>query len=159
MIYPAGETKDFDDNSGIIFWDIPFKAGTLTVKGYDSAGGVESEYTISTSGQPATIDLKAYKNRISRNRGVAQIEIRLLDENGIPAILADNQLTCLVEGPGKLLGLEAGDNTDMGNYRDNIQRVYRGRMIAYVEATGEGEIKVSFSSPWLKTAAINITAE
>ncbi len=68
------------------------------------------------------------ENGISRNRGVAQIEIRLPDENGIPAILADNQLTCLVEGPGKLLDLEAGNNTDMGNYRDNIQRTYKGRV-------------------------------
>lgn len=154
-----GDTKDFDDNTGIIFWDIPYEAGALTVKGYDVNGRVTGEYTIRTSKQPATIDIKAYKNEISKNRGVAQIKVRLLDENGVPAILADNLLTCLVEGPGKLLGLEAGDNTDMGNYRDNVQRVYRGRMVAYVEATGEGEIKISFSSPWLNTTAINIQAK
>ena len=154
-----GDAKNFDDNSGIIFWDIPYKAGALTVKGYDSNDGMTGEYTIRTSGQPAAVDLKAYDNMISKNRGVAQIEIQILDENGIPVILADNRLTCSIEGPGKLLGLEAGDNTDMGNYRDNIQRVYMGRMIAYIEATGEGEIKVSFSSPWLKAAALNIKAE
>jgi hypothetical protein len=55
--------------------------------------------------------------------------------------------------------MEAGDNTDMGNYRDNRQRVFMGRMIAYVEATGEGEINVSFSSSWLKTETIKIQAK
>jgi hypothetical protein len=54
--------------------------------------------------------------------------------------------------------MEAGDNSDMGNYRDNRQRVFMGRMIAYVEASGEGEIQVSFSSPWLKTETIKIQA-
>jgi hypothetical protein len=34
----------------------------------------------------------------------------------------------------------------MGNYRDHVQRVHMGR-IAYVEATGESEIKMSFSAP------------
>jgi hypothetical protein len=85
--------------------------------------------------------------------------VEIEDEDGVPVALADNQLTCRIEGPGKLLGMEAGDNTDMGNYRDNVQRVYRGRMIAYVEATGEGAIAVTFSSPWLKTAKIAVTAK
>jgi hypothetical protein len=154
-----GDIKEYDDNTGIIAWDVPYKPGVLTVKGLDSNNQVTGEHTIRTSGPPAAIALKAYESSISQNRGVAQIEIRILDENGNPAVLADNQLTCRLEGPGKLLGLEAGDNTDMGNYRDNVQRVYMGQMIAYVEATGGGEIKVSFSSPWLKTGEINIKAE
>jgi hypothetical protein len=155
----VGEAKDYDDNTGIIYWDIPFKSGTLSVKGYDEHNRTTGEYAIRTSGQPTSIALKAYRNEISKDRGVAQIEVRLLDENGVPAILADNLLTCRIDGPGKLLGMEAGDNTDMGNYRDNRQRVFMGRMIAYVEASGEGEIKVSFSSPWLKAETIKIQAK
>lgn len=155
----VGEIKPYDDNTGIIYWDIPYRAGTLTVKGYDAGNKEISAQSIHTSGAPTTIALVAYKNEISKNRGVAQVEIQLSDDNGIPVVLADNLLTCRIEGPGKLLGLEAGDNTDMGNYNDNSQRVFRGRMIAYIEATGEGNINVSFSSPWLKTAAIDIQAK
>ncbi|HEX3007685.1 MAG TPA: glycoside hydrolase family 2 TIM barrel-domain containing protein, partial [Bacteroidales bacterium] len=142
----VGDPKDYDDNTGIIYWDIPYKPGDLTVKGYDENNQVTCEYSIKTSKQPATIALHAYAAGISRNRGVAQIEVKLLDDKGVPVVLGDNKLACHVEGPGKLLGLEAGDNTDMGNYRDHVQRAYMGRMIAYVEATGEGAIKISFSS-------------
>jgi hypothetical protein len=158
---PVGNVKDYDDNTGIIYWDIPFEAGTLSVKAYDENGQTTAEYAVSTSGRPANIELTCAKARkhegakgsdIDSDRGVMQIEIRITDEDGIKAMLADNMLTCRIEGPGKLLGLEAGNNSDMDNYRDNRQRVFMGRMIAYVEATGEGEIKVSFSSPWLKTA-------
>jgi hypothetical protein len=155
----VGDPKDYDDNTGIIYWDIPYKPGDLTVKGYDGNNQVTCEYSIKTSKQPATIALHAYAAEISRSRGVAQIEIKLLDEDGVPAVLGDNKLTCHIDGPGKLLGLEAGDNTDMGNYRDSVQRAYMGRMIAYVEATGEGAIKISFSSPWLKTETIQIQAK
>jgi hypothetical protein len=155
----VGDAKDYDDNTGIIYWDIPFKAGVLSVKGYDEHNRTACEYAIRTSKQPATISLKAYRSEIDKNRGIAQIEVRLLDENGVPATPADNLLTCRIEGPGKLLGMEAGDNSDMGNYRDNRQRVFMGRMIAYVEASGEGDIQVSFSSPWLKTETIKIQAK
>jgi hypothetical protein len=156
---PVGDLKNYDDNTGIIYWDIPYKAGSLSVKGYDKDGKITCEYTVKTSKQPAVIRMNAYESTISKNRGVAQIEVQLMDENGTLAVLADDELFCRVEGVGKLLGLEAGNNSDMGNYRDNVQRIYRGRMIAYVEATGAGEIKVSFSGNWLKTASINITAK
>lgn len=42
--------------------------------------------------------------------------------------LADNNITCTVDGPARLLGLEGADNTDTGDYRDNRQRVYNGRV-------------------------------
>ncbi len=74
---------------------------------------------------------------------------------GLPVLLSDDEITCQIEGPAKLLGLESGNNADMGNYRDNVQRVHNGRLMAYIETTGsEGNVKVTFSSPWLKTAEV-----
>lgn len=58
--------------------------------------------------------------------------------------LADNNITCTVDGPSRLLGLEGADNTDTGDYRDNRQRVYNGRLLAYIQTTGEaGGINVT----------------
>lgn len=155
----VGEMKDYDDNSGVIYWDIAYQPGTLAVKGYDENNKEVSTDAIRSSNAPTNIKLSSYKNEVSKNRGVAQIEVQLVDDKAVPAILADNLLTCSIEGPGKLLGMEAGDNNDMGNYNDNSQRVYKGRMIVYVEANGAGEIQVKFSSPWLKTETINIQAK
>jgi len=45
----------------------------------------------------------------------------------------------------------------MGKYRDNVKRVFRGRLMAYVQATGElGEIKVKFTALWLKPVELVI---
>jgi hypothetical protein len=46
----------------------------------------------------------------------------------------------------------------MGDYTDNKQRVFHGRLIAYVQATGtEGTATVRFSAPWLKPVSTTLT--
>ena len=74
--------------------------------------------------------------------------------------LADNNITCTINGPARLLGLEGSDNTDMGDYTDNCQRVYHGRLLAYIQTVGEkGDICVKFTSPLLKGAEVRIKAQ
>jgi len=70
--------------------------------------------------------------------------------------LADNNIRCEIEGPARLLGLEGSDNTDMGDYRDNTQRVYMGRLLAYLGSVGEeGSVIVRFTSPLLQPAEVS----
>ena len=91
---------------------------------------------------------------------MAHITVEVLDENGIVVKLADNNIRCEVEGPARLLGLEGSDNSDMGNYRDNLQRVYMGRLLAYVGSVGEtGRVTVRFSSPLLKSAEVSFEVQ
>lgn len=156
----VGEMKPYDDKSGIIYWDIPFRPGTLKAEGCDKDGKVLSEYSITTSGHPYAIRATADRAELSRDKATAHITVTVLDENGVMVKLADNNITCTVEGPARLLGLEGADNTDMGDYRDNKQRVYNGRLLAYIQTTGEpGEITVKFSSPLLVGAQVKMTAE
>jgi len=75
-------------------------------------------------------------------------------------MLSDDELTCTIEGPATLLGLEASNNSDMGDYTDNVQRVFHGRLIAYVQANGQaGEVKVHFKAPWLKAGVSTLTVK
>ena len=146
----VGKVKEFDKQTGLIFWEIPFEPGKLEVIGLNISGNTESSYFIQSSKRPHTICCQPDKTVIDINKGLAQIEISIIDEDGIPVILADNEITCTIIGPGKLLGLESGNDRDMGNYNDNIQRVHKGKLIAYIQATGkQGNIEVEFSSPWL----------
>jgi len=50
--------------------------------------------------------------------------------------------------------MEAGNNTDMGDYTDNRQRVFHGRMMVYIQPNGgpDEPISVGFSAPWLREA-------
>ena len=152
-----GEEKNYDEKAGVIFWDIPFTAGKLEAIGLSNDNKELSRYAIVSSQQPHSLVIKDKNSTIEKDKGVAKVIIEVVDEKGFPVMLSDNEVTCTVSGSGILLGLEAGNNTDMGDYTDTIQRVFHGKLIAYVQANGGNEpIVVKFSSTWLKPAEVTI---
>jgi hypothetical protein len=155
----VGTTKDYDTRTGIIYWDIPFQAGKLEVIGMDTDKNEVASYAIHSSKRPEKLTLVSSEKQICKNKGVAQLIVRIEDEDGIPVALADNEITCQIIGPGRLLGLEAGNSQDMGDYTDNRHNAFRGYLLAYIQATGEeGKIRIRFSSPWLKPVETTIQA-
>ena len=152
----VGDIKDKDDATGIIHWDIPFAPGRLMAEGIGEDGDVESSYIVATSGRPYAITVSADRDSFEKAGDVAHVFINIVDENGIPVKLADNEVTVRINGPAELLALESGDNSDMGNYRDNRQRVYRGKLLGYVKALEAGPVVITVTSPLLKSACLNL---
>jgi beta-galactosidase len=154
-----GPPKNQDDNTGIISWDIPYKPGKLEVTGLRDKKEV-ARFSIQTSGRSHTIIATPDKTRLKANKDLAHITIQVVDNNGAPVMLADDEVTCTVSGPARLLGLESANNSDMTNYRDNSQRVYNGKMLAYLQTTGsQGKVNITFSAPWLNSAEVTLTVE
>ena len=114
-------------------------------------------FAIQSSGRPQAITATTDLTTIKKDRGLAQVVVQVVDKDGIPVMISEDEVTCTIDGPAKLLGLEASNNADMGNYKDNVQRVYHGRLLAYIQANGEaGKIKVKFAAPWLKDAIVSL---
>ncbi|MBQ2006463.1 MAG: DUF4982 domain-containing protein, partial [Bacteroidales bacterium] len=130
----VGEKTPYDMKDGIISWDVPFEAGTLKAVAYDEAGAEVAQYEIRTSYRPYSLRVTADKAELSAGQ-VAHLTVEVLDDNGNVVKLADNEITCTVNGPAKLLGLEGSNNTDMTSYSDNVHRAYRGRLLAYIQAS------------------------
>jgi hypothetical protein len=152
----AGFPKDNDDNAGIISWDIPFKPGKLEVVGLKDGKEV-ARHLIETSGRSQVIIATPDKKIRSGNKDIAQVVIQIVDNQGIHVMMADDEVTCTISGPARLLGLESASNTDMTNFRDNVQRVFNGRMLAYVQSTGDtGNVEITFSAPWLDSAKVTL---
>lgn len=152
----VGETKYYNDSTGIIVWDIPYQAGKLEVVGMDKSGKEIAKNTIQSSNRPYALFIQDRNITIDKN-GIAQVVVEVIDENGVKVQLADNEITCKYIGEAKLLGLEGSDNEDMSDYTDNKQRAYQGRLLAYLKSNGiAGEVKVMFSSPLLKPGEVLI---
>ena len=155
-----GEIKPSDDKSGVIYWDIPYQEGKLEVIGLDKNDKQTCTYSIQSSGRPYAITVQSDLTLLRKDRGVAQVIIQVVDKNGVPVMNSEDEVTCTLEGPATLLGMESSNNTDMGNYKDNIQRVYHGRLLTYVQATGkEGIVNLTFTAPWLKDAKVSIKVQ
>lgn len=156
----VGEMKPYDPKTGIIHWDIPYAPGELRAEGCDAAGKVLSSYAVRSSGRPYALRVTVDRSVLSKERATAHLTVEVVDEQGVVVKLGDSEITCTVEGPGELLGLEGSDNSDMSDYTDNRHRAYRGRLLAYVQTIGQkGGISVRFSSPLLKGAEIALHAE
>lgn len=148
----VGDIKDYDEDTGIICWDIPYQEGKLEVEGFDKNQQVIARYEIQSSKRPHALVVDKIDPVITETGGLVHVVVQVVDQDGIPVMISEDEVTCHISGPGRLLGLEAGNNSDMGDYSDNKQRVYRGKMIAYVQSTGEkGEVKVQFTAPWLQS--------
>lgn len=152
----VGKRKIRNDENSIIHWDIPYRDGTLEVRGLDSNGRKQSHYQIKTSKAPYAINIEKVIN--STESGLVEIVIQVVDENGVMVMLSDNEITCHINGKAKLLGLEASNNSDMSDYTDNKQRVFNGKLLAYIQTdtNSNDTVKVKFTSPWLKEADVEI---
>jgi beta-galactosidase len=153
----VGEVKPLDDKTGVIYWDIPFQPGKLEIVGMDASNKEICNYTIKTSTRPAALTAEADVKTLKKENGLAHVIVTVVDENGVPVLLSDDDITCTLEGPGELLGLESSNNSDMGDYSDNVQRAYHGRLLAYIQTNGQtGTLTIRFTSPWLKDASVKL---
>jgi hypothetical protein len=153
----VGEAKPYDDNTGIIYWDIPYAHGSLVAEGLSKDGKVISSYSIRSSKTPYALRVAESSISLCKAHKIAHVIVEVVDEDGVPVMLSDNEITCQIAGPAKLLGLEASNNSDMSDYTDNKHRAFNGRLLAYIQSDGkEGEVKVRFSSPWLQSAELSI---
>ncbi len=116
-----------------------------------------ASHSVRTSKRPYALKVVSNNDNIDKGE-LAQIVIQVVDEDGVQVMLSDDEITCNIIGEGVLMGLEASNNRDMSDYTDNSQRVFHGQILAYIKSKGTGneEIKVRFSSPWLKSAETTI---
>jgi hypothetical protein len=143
--------KAKDQATGAIWWDIPYQPGVLRAEAMDNEGHAVASYEIATTGRPAALRLTADKTTLTGRGRIAHVIIEVVDSEGRTVPLSDNEISVRVTGAGRLLGLEGGDMSDNSNLRDWRQRVVRGRLLAYVEATQEdGTITVRADSPLLE---------
>lgn len=153
----VGEEQKYDEKTGVIYWDIPFTSGKLEVIGLSNDNQIVSQYSILSSQKPDALVISEKNSTIDKQKGVAKVIVQVVDEKGFPVMLSDNDVTCTVSGSGTLLGLDAGNNSDMSDYTDNVHRVFHGHLVAYIQATGGTEpITVKFTSNWLKPTEVTI---
>ncbi len=152
-----GDVQKFNGDTYAATWTLPFTEGTLRAEAMDEQRNVVSTSEVKTSGRPFAIEAVADVDTISIDRGVAQIELQIVDEAGNPVCLSDNEISCFARGPVELLGMESGSNTDMTDNKARRKRVNNGRLVAYVRATGKpGQAVITFSSPWLKNKEVKL---
>lgn len=152
-----GRKKRSDAPHKVITWKTVYEPGELSVKGYNDEKTV-AEHTLRTAGQVSRLNAVTDRTSLpASSHNVAHIVVHATDEAGIMVPDADNEVTITIEGPGKLIGLESGDLASHEDYKANKRKVYRGKLLAYMQGVKPGLVKVTVSSPGLKTSTLEIT--
>ena len=84
--------------------------------------------------------------------------VELVDEQGKRCERANNPVSCVIEGPASLLGIESGNNMDMSAPHAKERKAWQGRVLAYIQVPtkARGISSVTFSSPDVGSSVIQI---
>ena len=139
-------------------WDVPYEPGTLKAVGTKD-GKVVSTVEVSTTGEPSAIRLTVDRAEIAADRrDVAHVAVEVLDSQGRVVPTADNEIAFVVEGEGRLIGLDNGDPQSHEDYKAARRKAFNGMCLAIVQSTGKsGRIRVTANSSGLQPANLTIS--
>ena len=149
-------TADFPNNT--VSLRIPYKPGSLSVKGYD--GGVETASDeLRTAGAAAAIRLRTDRAVLDADgQDLAHIDIELVDAEGIVVPDADRPVRIRVDGSGRFLCMDNGDTADGGAQLRADKPSFLGRALAVVQAgRSAGPLRVIASADGLPDSELQLT--
>ena len=139
-------------------WTIPYEPGTLKAVGTKEGKPVVT-VEVSTTGEAAGIELKVDRAAIAADRrDVAHVTVRVVDAQGRVVPDAANEVAFEIQGEGKLIGVDNGDMQSHDDYKASRRKAFNGMCLAMVQSTARpGQIRISATSPGLKTANVAVT--
>ena len=135
--------KLVDKNSYSAAYGVPYQTGILTAKASNNAKIIATD-TLATASSPYKLVLKAEKRRVTlSNKDLVFVTLEVQDKNGIRCPTAANHIKLTVKGPGKLIGLDSGDQYSHERYKADNRNAYEGRLLATIAPTAQGTIEVA----------------
>ena len=138
--------------------DVKYEPGELKVIAYKN-GKKWAEQTLRTTGNVAQIILAADGKSIDADgKDLSFIAVKLADKNGLMVPVANNKVTFSIEGPGEIVATDNGDPADLVSFASKERDAYFGMILVIVRSQKgkAGVIKITVSSPELKTSVIEI---
>lgn len=149
-------TADWPNNT--VTWRLPYKPGTLGVKGYDDGTEVASD-ELKTAGEPVALRLHADRTVLAADgQDLSHVEVELVDAEGLVVPDADRPVRIRVEGAGRFLCMDNGDTADGGAQLRPDKPTFLGHVLAVVQAgRSGGPLRITASADGLPDAELTLT--
>jgi beta-galactosidase len=82
----------------------------------------------------------------------------VVDANGIFVPRAEDLIEFSVEGPGRIVNVDSGDNTDLAPFQTTRRRAFNGIVFANVKATANGKLTISAKAQGLLSNKVAVTS-
>lgn len=145
---PAGKDHGFEAS-----YELSYEPGELTAVGFDK-GMKTAQITIHTAGTAAKMEVYPNtKELIADGRDALILDICVTDENGIPNMWEEKEITVEVEGPAYLAGFGNANPSSEGSYQDHTCKTFDGRVIAVIRSDSRpGTVTVRLTASGLEDA-------
>ena len=165
--FRLGQTKDYGifhtpirrvtTNNLHLLWMVPYHPGEIRAVG--KKDGKTFEEVVRTCKGTSALSLIPDCTQLSADGvDICHVEVRLLDENGSLARLANDELHFQLEGEGTILCLNSGNNQshEIGMHANKLC-AFNGLCLAYIQAGRKpGKIKLTVSGKGIPPKSIKI---
>lgn len=142
---------------GHLEWNVPYTSGRLEARGYRGSATIAKD-VVETTGAPVAIRLKTtVRSIVADEEDLSPIEVELVDAQGRVVPMAGNPISFSVQGPAKVVGVGNGDPSSHEPDKASQRNAFNGYCMALVgAATAKGEVRVTASSPGLRSATLTL---
>ncbi len=127
-----------------LVWDVAYEPGILRAEGYRN-GELTAVEEVHTTGRMASLTAFVYEKKAVVD-GLVQIELSARDSEGRFVPDACPMISCTIEGPAHLVGMDGGDLSDLSLYANPERRMFNGLLLAAVMPDGKGQVRVNFAA-------------
>ena len=140
-------------------WNVTYTPGTIEARGYKDGRHIMT-LKRETTGPAAKLVLRPDRQEIAADgEDVVVFAVEVQDAQGRIIPITDNEVSFMVTGPGKVIGVGSGDPTSHESDIGSMRKAFSGLCMAIVQsAKSPGRISVEATSPGLAAAVASITA-
>jgi beta-galactosidase len=141
---------------------VRYEPGVLKIVVFDRDGNPAAEQEIRTAGDPARIELSPDRTTIKADGiDLAFVTVTITDAEGNLCPLADNLVTFEIDGPGKIVAVDNGNQTSLDPFVANSRKAFHGMCMLIIsdEQGVSGEIRITASSEGLRNESISVNCE
>ena len=152
--------SDFDVEN-VMLWEVPYKAGNIVAIGKENGKEV-ARYSLATCGDVDKVLVKSDRVAVkSDGYDLVQLELTLMDKEGNVVVDKDEDITISLDKETKLLGIDNGSYTFVGDYKANTIKTHNGRVFLVLQpnmgAQGISEIIINTESGITKKINLKYT--
>ncbi|MEO9045922.1 MAG: DUF4982 domain-containing protein [Gemmatimonadaceae bacterium] len=143
---------------GHVAWKVRYAPGTIEARGYKGGKLVQSAKR-ETAGPATRILLHTDRDWIAADgEDVVMVDARIVDAQNRPVDTADELINFAAIGSGVIIGVGNGDPSSHELDKATNRKLFSGRCVAIVQATGSaGALHVEASSPGLASASVMVS--
>ncbi len=141
----------------LIWQDVAYEPGELTVNALDKNGNVLKTETIRTAGAPAglalSLDRESYR---ADDDDLCYVTVKVLDKDGNFCPKADVRLYFSCEGCGEYVAADNGDQTDLEIFSTPTRKTFSGMAVGIFRTLRDkpGEICIHVSADGMEEATV-----